>query len=102
MRTHIKEDENGKVIMKEIHKETLPPDIRGAMWWLERRFPEQFGRRDQMGHTGGVTEAIEQLLNAQIVLRNNPSAPDRHALLAAAGCEDARSVRLRLPAQHQA
>ena len=53
-REHIKQDENGKVIMKEIHKETLPPDIKGAMWWLERRFPEQFGRHDQMEHTGKV------------------------------------------------
>ena len=52
LREHIKQDENGKVIMKEIHKETLPPDIRGAMWWLERRFPEQFGRHDQMEHSG--------------------------------------------------
>ena len=26
--------------MKEIHRETLPPDIKGALWWLERRFPE--------------------------------------------------------------
>ena len=54
VRTHIKKDESGKVIMTEIHKETLPPDIKGAMWWLERRFPEQFGRRDQMEHSGGV------------------------------------------------
>ena len=55
VREHIKQDENGKVIIKEIHKihkETLPPDIRGAMWWLGRRFPEEFGRRDQMEHTG--------------------------------------------------
>ena len=43
VREHIKKDESGKVILTEIHRETLPPDIRGAMWWLERRFPEQFG-----------------------------------------------------------
>ena len=71
VRTHIKEDENGKVIMKEIHKETLPPDIRGAMWWLERRFPEQFGRRDQMEHTGGVkvqtTQTQERKLTIELV-----------------------------------
>ena len=53
VRTHIKKDESGKVILTEIHRETLPPDIKGAMWWLERRFPEQFGRRDQMEHSGG-------------------------------------------------
>ena len=28
-REHLKHDENGKLIMKEIHRETLPPDIRG-------------------------------------------------------------------------
>ena len=70
-REHIKQDENGKVIMKEIHKETLPPDIKGAMWWLERRFPEQFGRRDQMDHTGKVdvhkTETQERKLTIELV-----------------------------------
>ena len=40
VREHIKKDESGKVILTEIHRETLPPDIRGAMWWLEHRFPE--------------------------------------------------------------
>ena len=54
VREHIKKDESGKVILTEIHRETLPPDIKGAMWWLERRFPEQFGRREQMEHTGKV------------------------------------------------
>ena len=71
VREHIKQDENGKVIMKEIHKETLPPDIRGAMWWLERRFPEQFGRRDQMEHAGGVkvqeTQTQERKLTIELV-----------------------------------
>ena len=70
-REHIKQDENGKVIMKEIHKETLPPDIKGAMWWLERRFPEQFGRRDQMDHTGKVdvhkTQTQERKLTIELV-----------------------------------
>ena len=32
VREHIKKDESGKVILTEIHRETLPPDIRGAMW----------------------------------------------------------------------
>ena len=54
VREHIKKDEKGKVVMQEIHRETLPPDIKGAMWWLERRFSEQFGRRDQMEHSGKV------------------------------------------------
>ena len=71
VREHIKQDENGKVIMKEIHRETLPPDIKGAMWWLECRFPEQFGRRDQMEHTGGVkvqeTQTQERKLTIELV-----------------------------------
>ena len=71
VREHIKKDESGNVIMKEIHKETLPPDIRGAMWWLERRFPEQFGRRDQMEHSGGVkvqaTQTQERELTIELV-----------------------------------
>ena len=71
VREHIKQDENGKVVMKEIHRETLPPDIKGAMWWLERRFPEQFGRRDQMEHAGGVkvqeTQTQERKLTIELV-----------------------------------
>ena len=70
-REHIKQDENCKVIMKEIHKETLPPDIKGAMWWLERRFPEQFGRREQLEHSGGVkvqsTQTQERKLTIELV-----------------------------------
>ena len=30
VREHIKQDESGKVILTEIHRETLPPDIKGA------------------------------------------------------------------------
>ena len=71
VREHIKTDDKGNVLMKEIHRETLPPDIKGAMWWLERRFPEQFGRRDQMGHTGGVkvhaTQTQERKLTIELV-----------------------------------
>ena len=68
VREHIKTDDKGNVLMKEIHRETLPPDIRGALWWLERRFPEQFDRRDQMEHTGKVdvqaTQTQERKLTA--------------------------------------
>ena len=71
VREHIKKDESGKVILTEIHRETMPPDIKGAMWWLERRFPEQFGRRDQMEHTGGVkvqaTQTQERKLTLELV-----------------------------------
>ena len=71
VREHIKKDESGKVILTEIHRETLPPDIKGAMWWLERRFPEQFGRRDQLEHSGGVdvqaTQTQERKLTIELV-----------------------------------
>ena len=71
MREHIKKDAKGKVIVQEIHRETLPPDIKGATWWLERRFPEQFGRRDQMEHTGKVdvkaTQTQERKLTLELV-----------------------------------
>ena len=68
VREHIKKDESGKVILTEIHRETLPPDIRGAMWWLERRFPEQFGRRDQMEHSGGVKVQATQTQERKLVI----------------------------------
>ena len=69
VREHIKKDESGKVILTEIYRETLPPDIKGAMWWLERRFPEQFGRRDQMEHTGKVhaVQTQERKLTIELV-----------------------------------
>ena len=71
VREHIKKDESGNVILTEIHRETLPPDIKGAIWWLERRFPEQFGRRDQMEHAGGVkvqeTQTQERKLTIELV-----------------------------------
>ena len=37
-------------------------------------------------------DAIEQVLNAQIALRNNPSSAGRHAFLAPAGRQDAGAV----------
>ena len=71
VREHVKKDESGKVILTEIHTETLPPDIKGAMWWLERRFPEQFGRREQMEHAGKVavqaTQTQERKLTIELV-----------------------------------
>ena len=68
-REHLKHDENGKLILTEIYRETLPPDIRGAMWWLERRFPEEFGRRDQVEHSGKVNavQTKERKLTIELV-----------------------------------
>ena len=80
VREHIKQDENGKVIIKEIHKETLPPDIRGAMWWLGRRFPEEFGRRDQMEHTGKVKVNAVQTQERKLTIELVNSEGEVHRL----------------------
>ena len=34
------------------HTETRPPDIKGALWWLERRFPDQFNLKVE--HSGSI------------------------------------------------
>ena len=39
VRKHIKKDESGKVILTEIHTETLPPDIKGACGGLSAASP---------------------------------------------------------------
>ena len=42
-----------------------------ALWWLERRFPEQFGRREQLEHGGKVavqaTQTKERKLTIELV-----------------------------------
>ena len=81
LREHLKYDENGKVIMKEIHRETLPPNIKGAMWWLERRFPEQFGRRDQMEHSGGVKVQATQTQERELTIELVNSDGEVHRLM---------------------
>ena len=63
-KTHVKEsvlpaveDDEGNIISPEVLKErieettteTRPPDIKGALWWLERRLPALFGRRTEIG-----------------------------------------------------
>ena len=80
MESPVKEDENGKVIMKEIHRDTLPPDIRGALWWLERRFPEQFGRHDQMEHTGKVKVNAVQTQERKLTIELVNSEGEVHRL----------------------
>ena len=57
-RTHIKKDAQGNQIVEK-WTETKPNDIKGALWWLERRFPDQFGRREKVEHAGKVqTEEV--------------------------------------------
>ena len=80
VREHIKKDESGKVILTEIHRETLPPDIRGAMWWLERRFQEQFGRRDQMEHSGKVKVNAVQTQERKLTIELVNSEGEVHRL----------------------
>ena len=80
VREHIKKDESGKVILTEIHRETLPPDIKGAMWWLERRFPEQFGRREQMEHTGKVKVQATQIQERKLTIELVNSDGEVHRL----------------------
>ena len=80
VRKHIKKDESGKVILTEIHRETLPPDIKGAMWWLERRFPEQFGRREQMEHTGKVDVQATQIQERKLTIELVKSDGEVHRL----------------------
>ena len=73
MREHIKKDESGKVILTEIHKRDTASGYQGARCGgLERRFPEQFGRRDQMEHSGGkvkvqATQTQERKLTIELV-----------------------------------
>ena len=80
VREHIKKDESGNVILTEIHRETLPPDIKGAMWWLERRFPEQFGRHDQMEHTGKVKVNAVQTQERKLTIELVNSDGEVHRL----------------------
>ena len=39
VREHVKTDDKGNVLMKEIHRETLPPDIRGRDGGLSAASP---------------------------------------------------------------
>ena len=50
-KTHIKENPDGTKL-KEVYREERPADIKGAVWWLERRRPETFARIDKLEHLG--------------------------------------------------
>ena len=49
-------DADGKIIspafvrerIEEITTKTRPPDIKGALWWLERRLPKLFSRHSEI------------------------------------------------------
>ncbi len=58
VREHVRELPDGTTL-KEIWKETRPPDIRGALWWLERR-ADGFGRRPE--RSGKLKERFETVI----------------------------------------
>jgi transposase len=45
-------------LVARLHAHTLA-DWRPAAWLLERRFPERWGRRDKVEHSGSLTPAVE-------------------------------------------
>ena len=55
-------DSDGRIISPAVVKESIeetmietrPPDIKGALWWLERRLPALFGRRTEIGGQLGI------------------------------------------------
>ena len=52
-----------------------PPNIKGGLWWLERRFPGEFGRKVE--HSGGVTvdDKRDRVVTVNLV-RSNASESD--------------------------
>ena len=58
VREHVRELPDGTTL-KEIWKETRPPNIRGALWWLERR-AEGFGRRPE--RSGELMEPFKTVI----------------------------------------
>ena len=55
---HVRQNADGSRLV-ERHREVRPADIRGALWWLERRRPEAFGRREEIKHSGEVATSEE-------------------------------------------
>ena len=53
-RTHIRQDAHGNQI-KQIWKETRPNDVKGAFWWLERRYGDSFASRSKAEVTGSMS-----------------------------------------------
>ena len=72
-KTHVRELPDGTRI-REVHTETRPGDIKGALWWLERRFPEEFGRRVEHSgalDTGPKTITVELVKTGEKVEEND-------------------------------
>ena len=70
--TNIRQLPNGDE-RREIARETRPPNIKAAMWWLERRIKD-FERRVQTKLSG--TEAAAGRMEIVIVDPQNDPAPD--------------------------
>ena len=65
-KTHVRTLEDGSK-MEEITKEERPPGIKGAMWWLERRFPDPFARRIAHGGKVGIETPPKRKVTIKLV-----------------------------------
>lgn len=52
-RTVTEYDRNGNALTTKVTEETMPPDPKAAMFWLERRGPERWGRAQRLEHVAG-------------------------------------------------
>ena len=52
-KTTIKRDHAGEVIGSVEVTETVPPNLQASMWFLERRFPEEFAPKHLLALTNG-------------------------------------------------
>ena len=79
-KTHIKENPDGSTL-KEVHKEERPADIKGAVWWLERRRPETFSRLDKLEHSGKVGNGDEgpRTVRIELVRSGGEAGPPKDA-----------------------
>ena len=66
-KTRIKRSEDGAEMVEEVVKETRPPGIKGAMWWLERRFPDPFARRIAHGGKVGIETPPKRKVTIKLV-----------------------------------
>ena len=91
-----------------IAKGAVSPDMGKEAWWLERRFPEQFGRRDQMEHTGGVkvqaTQTQERKLTIELVNSDGEvhriTRDDNHGRYSGQGSRDCERQRSSMTARY--
>ena len=62
------DDAQGQILAEALNvvREAMPKDWRAATWFLERRFPDEFGAQNKIEHSGhiegGETKTIEVVL----------------------------------------